>query len=140
VQVTRQVDYAMRAVLYLAECEPGTRVPTAAIGRAQQIPLTFLAKIVTQLADAGIVEARRGGHGGVSLGRPADEINLLDVVTAIARPLMFNRCLTGDAGCPLGERCAISGVWCEVQASVVEHLRSATFARLVEARRLPPAP
>ena len=59
-QITRQADYAIRAVLYLAELAAGSRASTAQIASAQQIPLTFLAKIVSQLAALGVVRATRG--------------------------------------------------------------------------------
>jgi hypothetical protein len=69
VQITRQADYAVRAVLYLAERDPGARVSTGQIARDQKIPLTFLAKIVSQLSAAGLLHTTRGARGGVTLAR-----------------------------------------------------------------------
>lgn len=136
-QITRQADYAVRAVLYLSERGETGRVATSEIGRAQHIPITFLAKIVAQLAAAGILRSTRGAHGGVALGRPADEISLLDIVEAIDGPMLLNECVADPTLCSLGANCAVHQVWCLAQAELVERLGQTTFSQL--ARRHPPA-
>lgn len=134
-QITRQADYAVRAVLYLAERGPGARVTTAEIGREQHIPLTFLAKIVSQLSTAGVVRATRGSHGGVSLNLPPAEISLLDVVEVIEGPVLLNDCVSDRSLCPLGENCAVHAVWCGAQAELVDRLMRTTFAILAKPKR-----
>jgi Rrf2 family protein len=129
-QITRQADYAVRAVLYLCERGETTRVSTSEIGRAQHIPVTFLAKIVAQLSAAGILHSTRGAHGGVSLGRPAQEISLLDIVETIDGPMLLNECVADPSVCALGAGCAVHHVWCLAQAELVERLGQTTFAQL----------
>jgi Rrf2 family protein len=129
-QITRQADYAVRAVLYLAERGLTARVPTAEIGREQRIPVTFLAKIMAQLSSAGIVRSTRGAHGGITLGRPADEISLLDIVEAIDGPMLLNECVGDISQCQLGQRCAVHDVWCQAQAELAGRLARTTFADL----------
>ena len=85
-QITRQADYAVRAVLYLAGLNNGRRAPTSEIAREQRIPPSFLAKIVSQLSVAGVVQTSRGARGGVSLARPSRDISLLEVIEAIDGP------------------------------------------------------
>ena len=129
-QITRQADYAVRAVLYLAERGLTARVPTAEIGRDQRIPVTFLAKIMAQLSSAGIVRSTRGAHGGITLGRPANEISLLDIVEAIDGPMLLNECVGDASQCQLGERCPVHTVWCQAQSDLVNRLARTTFAEL----------
>lgn len=136
-QITRQADYAVRAVLYLAEQDQHTRVATSEIARAQRIPVTFLAKIVAQLAAAGILRSTRGAHGGVALGRPADEISLLEIVEAIDGPLLLNECVADPSACHIGATCVVHQVWCQAQAELVERLAHTNFAQM--ARRPLPA-
>ncbi|MEK7785839.1 MAG: Rrf2 family transcriptional regulator, partial [Chloroflexota bacterium] len=62
-QITRQADYAVRAVVHLAHLEPGARASTSRISEEQQIPLTFLAKIVSHLSVAGLLHTTRGARG-----------------------------------------------------------------------------
>lgn len=138
-QITRQADYAVRAVLYLAQREEGTRASTAQIARDQNIPLTFLAKIVSQLSAAGILRATRGARGGVTLARPVQEMSLLEVVEAIDGPVRLNECVLDPEACPQIEECTVRAVWCEAQADLVTKLAQTRFDQLlpVGAGRVP---
>ena len=102
-QITRQADYAVRAVLYLAKLGPDQRAATSQIALDQQIPPSFLAKIVSQLSVAGLLQTSRGARGGVSLARKPAEISLLEVVEAIDGPILLNECVAGNGACTFGE-------------------------------------
>jgi Rrf2 family protein len=126
-QITRQADYAVRAVLYLAELNNGRRAPTSEIARKQHIPPSFLAKIVSQLSVAGVVQTSRGARGGVSLARPSEDISLLEVVEAIDGPIALNECVLDPKACVFGENCSVHEIWCKAQADLVEKLRGTNF-------------
>jgi Rrf2 family protein len=130
-QITRQADYALRAMLYLARLESDVRAATSQIADEQKIPPSFLAKIISQLSIAGLINTSRGAHGGVSLSRPAAEISLLDVVEAIDGPISLNVCAHSAEACPFGEDCPIQPIWHEAQIELVNRLKSTTFAQLV---------
>jgi Rrf2 family protein len=132
-QITRQADYAVRAVLHLTQCGPYKRLSTAQIAREQKIPPTFLAKIISQLASAGIVHATRGAHGGVRLARPAEEISLLEVVEAIDGAILLNECVSDPHLCPQSDSCPIQQVWCAAQAGLVRQLAETRFGSLAQA-------
>jgi len=131
-QITRQADYALRAMLYLAKLEPNERAATSQIAEEMDIPPSFLAKIISQLSIAGLIHTSRGAHGGVSLARKPEEISLLDVVEAIDGPIALNECTLDPSICIFGDSCPIHEVWCEAQKQLVEKLDKSTFDRLVE--------
>jgi Rrf2 family protein len=128
-QITRQADYAVRAVLYLSGLDNGRRAPTSEIALKQHIPPSFLAKIVSQLS-VGVVQTSRGARGGVSLARAADEISLLEVVEAIDGPIQLNECVFDATGCVFGDDCPVMDVWCKAQETLAETLRDTNFATL----------
>jgi Rrf2 family transcriptional regulator, iron-sulfur cluster assembly transcription factor len=97
-QITRQADYAVRAVLHLAR-NGDQRTATSAIAEEQRIPPSFLAKIVSQLSIAGLLHTSRGARGGVTLARNAKEITLLEVIEAIDGPIQLNECVGDTASC-----------------------------------------
>ena len=130
-QITRQADYALRAVLYLAQIGSDRRAATSHIAEEQQIPPSFLAKIVSQLSVAGLLQTSRGARGGVSLARPPEEISLLEVVEAIDGPILLNECVTNHSACSFGEDCPMRPVWCEAQAELVARLGNTTFDKFV---------
>ena len=130
-QITRQADYAVRAVLYLANIGPDMRAATSQIAQEQQIPPSFLAKIVSQLSVAGLLQTSRGARGGVSLARPPEQISLLEVVEAIDGPILLNECVSGIGTCTFNDECPIQSIWCEVQSDLVRRLRDTTFDHFV---------
>ncbi|HSB88744.1 MAG TPA: Rrf2 family transcriptional regulator [Anaerolineales bacterium] len=130
-QITKQADYAVRAVLYLAKLSDGRRAPTSQIARDQKIPPSFLAKIVSQLSVAGMVQTSRGARGGVTLAREPSEISLLEVIEAIDGPIALNECVTDASVCTFGSDCPVHGVWCESQARLVKDLSATTFGGLL---------
>jgi DNA-binding IclR family transcriptional regulator len=72
-QVSRKVDYALRAVIHLANAEAQGRTCTVAeIAERERMPRQFLEKIVQQLIRKGLVRSRRGPHGGYGLARAAE--------------------------------------------------------------------
>jgi Rrf2 family protein len=129
-QITRQADYALRAMLFLAELDENTRAATSQIAKEKQIPPSFLAKIISQLSIAGIINTSRGARGGVTLARPAEEITLLEVIEAIDGPIALNQCTLSKNGCPFMDTCPIHDVWCEAQAELVKRLSSTNFAQM----------
>ena len=134
-QITRQADYALRAILYLArleELEPDKKASTSQIAEEQNIPASFLAKIISQLSIAGLIHTSRGAKGGVSLARKPEDISLLDVVEAIDGPISLNECVHDPSVCTFGDNCPIHDVWCEAKKQLVEKLSKASFDKLLE--------
>ncbi len=129
-QITRQADYAVRAVLYLSKIGQDRRASTSQIAQDQQIPPSFLAKIVSQLSVAGLLQTSRGARGGVSLARNPEQITLLEVVEAIDGPILLNECVGGNGACTFGDECPMRPVWCDAQADLVNRLRQTNFANL----------
>jgi Rrf2 family protein len=127
-QITRQADYAMRAVLYLSKLGLDRRAATSQIAEEQHIPPSFLAKIVSQLSVAGLLQTSRGARGGVSLARSPEEISFLEVVEAIDGPILLNECVADGGSCVFGETCSLRPVFCEAQSELVNRLESTTFA------------
>ena len=130
-QITRQADYAVRAMVYLAQLGPERRAATNHIAQEKSIPPSFLAKIVSQLSVAGLLQTSRGARGGVSLAKPADEITLLDVVEAIDGPIQLNECVGENATCIFDNDCPLRSVWCDAQDELVTRLRGTNFETLM---------
>ena len=135
-QITRQADYALRAMLYLARHEQTRGEPnwkpatTSKIAQEKLIPSSFLAKIISQLSIARPVNTIRGASGGVMLARDPENISLLDVVEAIDGPITLCECTKDPSLCSFGSNCPLHEVWCETQNELVEKLRSVSLAYL----------
>jgi Rrf2 family protein len=131
-QITRQADYAVRAVLYLARLEPTQRAATSQVAKEQRIPPSFLAKIISQLSIAGLLHTSRGARGGVTLAREPKEITLLEVIEAIDGPILLNECVSLNSTCTFDEDCPLRPVWCDAQEELVSRLKNTHFQLLLE--------
>lgn len=130
-QITRQADYAVRAVLYLARLGNSERAATSTVAQEQRIPPSFLAKIISQLSIAGLLHTSRGARGGVTLAREPKDISLLEVIEAIDGPIQLNECVGEDGVCSFEGDCPLRPVWCEAQDELVSRLKSTDFGQLL---------
>lgn len=71
-------EYALRAVVYLATV-PDRRVSSQAIAQAIKVPAQYIAKVLKDLARAGIVDSQRGPSGGFLLAGDARKLSVLSV-------------------------------------------------------------
>jgi Rrf2 family protein len=85
VYISARVDYAVRALLVLAAA--GEPMRGEAIAAAQDLPTKVVENILVDLRRSGLVQSRRGPHGGYRLGRPAGEIAVADVIRTLEGPL-----------------------------------------------------
>jgi Rrf2 family protein len=129
--VTAKADYAVRAVVELAAGGQGTPRKVDEVARAQGIPLSFLENILTQLRSAGIVRSQRGPEGGYWLARPAEELNLAQVIRAVEGPLVGVRGQRPEEVAYQGSAESLQQVWIALRANlrkVLEHVSVADVA------------
>jgi len=128
--VTRETDYAMRAVLYLAKGD-GKVSSIAEISGAVKISKAFLAKIAQRLIKSGILESTRGVNGGLRLAKAPALITLLDILEAIQGATNINMCVAGNKACGLSPLCSVHTVWVDLRKEVETRLRDKTIYDLL---------
>jgi Rrf2 family protein len=139
-QVSRKVDYALRAMIHLAGQPTGTREPLHDIARKNSIPREFLAKILKGLGDAGLVSALRGPGGGMSLAQPPTQISFLDVIEAVDGPVVLNVCLDDTKSCSLSSLCTMQSVWKAGQERMLDVYRTTMLSHLAAGQTQGPVP
>ena len=121
-----KAEYGVRVMAHLAGTDGETPVSLSSIAEAEGLPLAYLEHLVQRLRKQGLVESRRGAHGGYTLSRPASEITMAEIVEALEGNLAPIECITpeglchrevtGDAACPT------KLLWTRVQGSIVRTL------------------
>jgi Rrf2 family protein len=128
-QVSRKIEYALRAVIHLADEEDADRAcAVAEIAARERIPRQFLEKIIQDLIHGGLVRSRRGPRGGYVLARPAEQVTFRDVIEAVEGPITLNQCVGDHADCFLIGTCGMERVWREGQRRVLELFDQTTIA------------
>lgn len=130
-QLTRDGEYAVRAVIHLSSQPEGTVSLISEIAETQEVPKSYLSKIMQHLVKSGLVKSRRGAKGGFTLARPASEITLRETIEALEGPIFLNVCLIKRGECHRDDLCPVHPVWKEAQRKLVEVLDSKTMADLV---------
>ena len=131
-------DYASRALLSLAlrDDEAG---PTSVRDIAERtgLPQPYLEQILLALKGAGLVRSKRGVGGGYVLARPADEILLADIVSAVDGPITL-----GDFGEPHADgacdhegQCVLLAIWKQAGEVMRTHLEGFTLASIASVAR-----
>ncbi|HEX4562852.1 MAG TPA: Rrf2 family transcriptional regulator [Solirubrobacteraceae bacterium] len=136
--VTAKADYAVRAVIELADTGPQAPRKVEEIARAQSSPVSFLENILTQLRSSGIVRSQRGPEGGYWLAHPADEVNLAQVIRAVEGPLVGIRGQRPEEVEYAGSAEALQDVWIALRANLRKVLENVTVAD-VASGKLPSA-
>jgi len=126
-RVSAKADYAIRAAVELAAAGGGP-LKAERIAQAQEIPIKFLENIMADLRQAGLVRSQRGTEGGYWLARPAEEINLAQVVRAVEGPLANVRGRRSEEVEFTGTAAPLREVWIAVRASLRGVLESVTLA------------
>jgi Rrf2 family protein len=134
--VTAKADYAVRAVVELAQSSQDSPRKVDDVAKAQGIPVSFLENILTQLRSAGVVRSQRGPEGGYWLAKPPEEVNLAQVIRAVEGPLVGVRGQRPEEIEYIGSAESLQQVWIALRANLRKVLENVTVAE-VAAGKLP---
>ena len=124
-------DYALRAILVLAQATDGRPLRADQIARATASPANYLAKTLNALAKAGLVASTRGPYGGFVLAIPAAELSLARIIECFDEPRPQTRCLLGTAPCDVRRPCAAHMRWTAIKDARRAALADTTVADLL---------
>jgi Rrf2 family protein len=128
--VTRETDYAVRTILYLAK-ERNRTASVTEVAQAMHIPKSFLAKILQRLVKSNILTSTRGVNGGFQLAKKTSDISLLSIMEAIQGPAGINLCAVDSRKCKWSADCSVHPVWVDIRKEVERRLRKQTIAELM---------
>lgn len=124
---TREAEYALRALAYLASLSPGQVSPANQVAEACGLPGPFLSKTLGKLARGGVLRSARGRSRGYGLARPAREVSVREVLEAVEGRDAFRRCVFWDSRCSEDRPCALHGAWATVRGELLANLERMTL-------------
>ena len=133
VEISAKTDYAVRALLGLAQHAPRL-VKVDEIISEQQLPRKFVEAILGELRRAGLVRSQRGAEGGYALARPAAEITLGQIIRAVDGPLAEVRGLRPHETTYTGVAKHLPEVWVAVRASLRRVLDETTVQHVLSGK------
>jgi Rrf2 family protein len=137
ITLSRRGDYAVRAMLALAEHEEPTAYLSARrIADRTNIPASFAPHVLADLVRAGLVTGSPGRSGGYRLAHPAASITLLRVIDASGGEPAPPRCVLRGIPCDAGGRCAVHDTIAGATDAARAALAQMSMADLVRGRTL----
>lgn len=127
--------YAVMAMADLARRSIKGPVTLADIASRQSISLSYLEQLFSRLRKADLVDSVRGPGGGYSLSRPAENIRVIDIMSAVDESVDITRC-EGDAkGCAdNGRKCITHDLWDELSRHIYLFLGSISLEDVIAGR------
>jgi len=104
------------------------------IAKESSVPTAYLEQLIAPLRRAGLVESKRGAHGGYTLTRTPDLVRIGDVYRVMEGPIAPMDCVSEDESeqtCPLIDGCETRPIWMKVRNSIADALDSTTLEDLL---------
>lgn len=127
-------DYALRVLVALAVRGPD-RLSTSSIARTYGLSEHHLAKVASQLSREGFVISERGRGGGLTLARPAAEINIGAVVRALKTDSPVVECFGDNHSCRIMPACGLRTPLQKAQEAFYAALDAYSLADVTRSQR-----
>ena len=128
--ITRDVDYAIRALCCIAKGKEGLH-SVAEIAKCLKIPRPFLRKILQVLNKGNIVHSYKGKGGGFKLAIQPDKISLVDIITLFQGPISLNDHTFKRKKCPHFKKCNVKSKLDRVEKIMVSELKAITIGNII---------
>jgi Rrf2 family protein len=133
--LSKKCQYALHALIYLAQQDDGTAVPIGEIAEERTIPKKFLEAILLDLKNAGILGSKKGKRGGYFLTRKPDKISIIEVIRHVDGAVAMLPCVSlnfyDSCGmCADEKTCRINHLFGQVRDATLKILYTNTVADL----------
>jgi Rrf2 family protein len=133
-QISTKGRYGLRAMVDMAVHQTDGPLALRVIAERQGISESYLEQVFTNLRKNGLVRASRGSQGGYELSRPAAEISVDQILTALEGPIAPVFCVdkTNASNCERHSICATRSFWEELRDRINEFLSSTSLQDLAD--------
>lgn len=128
-RISRLTDYGTVILADLASRDR-RHASAAEVADHTGLGLATVQKLLKMLAKSGLVEARRGVHGGYRLARPAKDISAAEVIDALEGPVSLTECSVADRHCEIEALCTVGSAWQRINVAIRRALDEISLADL----------
>lgn len=131
-KLTKKGEHGIHIMRTLAEMPEGSKLRTADLAEAAEVPPGFVPTIVATLHRAGLLECKPGRSGGCELARAPEEISALEIITALEGPLTDKNCVLDGRRCLDDGPCELHEAWSTAKDAMVESLDGRTLDQMAK--------
>jgi len=129
IKLTKQADYAILLMSQFAKKD--SQRSTTELAQDTGVSLPMINKTAKLLSKAGLLNSTRGASGGYALSRPAQRINLAEIIAAVEGPIELTECTEKGGVCELAGRCPTKPNWNLISDAIRQSLESITLFEMV---------
>tara|TARA_R110002110_G_scaffold404606_1_gene623148 strand:- start:174475 stop:174945 length:471 start_codon:yes stop_codon:yes gene_type:complete len=130
-KLTTKGRYAVTLLLDVTMLQKNGPVTVPGIANRHDLSAAYLERIAAQLRAHGLLKSIRGAQGGYLLARPANEIDLAEVIGAVDEKMDATKC-QGRGNCRDGKVCLTHHLWDSLNQVILDYLKSISLKDLVE--------
>lgn len=124
---SKTCEYAIRALVYLAQKNTADLTMIPEISRESGVPGPYVAKIFRDLVGQDILESRKGPRGGFRFKQDPARISLRQVVDAVDDSTRMTSCVMGLDECSAANACPLHSVWTDAKNKIMTILEKETL-------------
>lgn len=128
---SQSTELAIDSLFFMATRGPNKDFSVEEVAQAQQVSVSYLAKIFQQLVKAGLLRSHRGSKGGYALGRVPAQITLRDISVVFEGSSPLYECNANAKRCALGPKCLILATFSEAEKKMQEVLGKVSLQDVV---------
>ncbi|SKC43482.1 RrF2 family transcriptional regulator [Ohtaekwangia koreensis] len=135
--LSKKCQYALHALLYLAETDKEASVTISEIALTKRIPKKFLEVILLDLKNAGVLGSKKGKGGGYYLKRSADKIWIIEIIRIIDGAVAMLPCVSLNfyescGMCTNEHECSINRLFGQVRDETLKILAGNSLSDLAK--------
>ena len=135
IRLSRLTDYGIVLMVHLARDRGGAPCNARSLAAETDLPAPVVSKILKSLARDGLLASQRGSKGGYTLVRPAEDISVPEMITALEGPISLTACTVHPGSCDQEPSCNVREPWQQINAAVQDALSRISLADLASPRR-----
>uniref|UniRef100_UPI0033410E79 SUF system Fe-S cluster assembly regulator n=1 Tax=Castellaniella defragrans TaxID=75697 RepID=UPI0033410E79 len=137
-RISKIVDYGILVLTHMAAC-PTPVCSAAELADALGLGQPVVSKVLKRLAQHGVLESIRGARGGYRLSRPAERINIAQIIDALEeQPFGLTECSAIPGACSVEEGCHIRPHWQRINLMVRRTLEAVSVADMIRGETIHP--
>ena len=129
-KLSKQSDYGLVLMTVLASLPPNTYAGLKELATEHNLPYKFIGQIATKLKKAQLLSSKEGSGGGYQLAKPASQITINQIITALEGPLTPTSCMRGDT-CRCAGSCQHQYLIADLTKVLIKAMDNHTLADII---------
>ena len=128
-RISKLTDYAILVMVELGAAR-GEVLSAHCLAVRSHVELPTASKLLKMLTKSGLVQSYRGVNGGYSMDRPASDVSVAEIISAIEGPIAMTECSVEVGLCSQEAVCSLRSNWQRISSAVARAMEGVTLDQM----------